>query len=78
MLHNSVVLVPVHYTHTVIQLYSVDQSLSSVGEPHRRHAALLVLLQHLPVGMHAQPALVIGPRYVTEHDSASVQYNGLL
>ena len=33
----------------------------------------------LSVGMHAQPgALVIGRHYMTERDSAPVQYNGIV
>ena len=30
------------------------------------------------VGREAQPALVIGRHYITERDSAPVQYNGVL
>ena len=32
----------------------------------------------LAIGRDAQPALVIGRHYITERDSAPVQYNGIL
>ena len=71
-----------HVTILLLLNFTSDDPIFDASAPclvvHAPQHRAVHRLLHLPLGMHTQPALVIGRHYVTERVSAPVQYNGIV